>query len=99
MILLMTFHWKTLINFTLLTTPIKDTCSVCKTSTISKLENYIDENYGDAAKIQLKQTNLQEVKQQLPNETKEKGHLDELLHSLHNQIYSLKSEIGFLREK
>ena len=95
----MTFYQKTLINFSLLTAPIKDTRSVCKTSTISKLENYIDENYGEAAKIQLKQTILQEVKQQLPNETKEKGHLDELLHSLHNQIYSLKSEIGFLREK
>ena len=33
--------------------------------------------------------------QQIPNETKEKGHLDELLRSLRNQISSLKSEIDF----
>ena len=87
------------INFSLLTTPIKDTPSISKTSTISKLENYIDENYDEAAKIQLKQAILRKVKQQIPNETKEKGHLDELLRSLHNQISSLKSEIGFLREE
>ena len=37
-------------------------------------------------------------RQQLPNKTK-KGHLDELLRSLHSQISSLKSEIGFLREE
>ena len=87
------------INFSLLITPIKDTPCVSKTSTISKLENYIDENYDEAAKIQLKQAILREVKQQIPNETKERGHLDELLRSLHNQISSLKSEIGFLREE
>ena len=86
------------INFSLLTTPIKDTPSISKTSTISKLENYIDENYDEAAKIQLKQAILREVKQQILNETKEKGHLDEPLRSLQNQISSLKSEVGFLRE-
>ena len=58
------------INFSLLTTPIKDTPSISKTSTISKLENYIDENCDEAAKIQLKQAILCEVKQQIPNETK-----------------------------
>ena len=58
------------INFSLLTTHVKDTPSISKTSTISKLVNYIDENYDEAAKIQLKQTILREVKQQLPNETK-----------------------------
>ena len=84
------------INFSLLTTLIKDTPSISKTSTISKLENYIDENYDEAAKIQLKQAILREVKQQIPNETKEKGHLDELLRSLHNQLFSLKREIDFL---
>ena len=87
------------INFSLLTTPAKDTFSIGKTSTISKLENYIDENYDEAAKIQLKQAILREVKQLIPNETKEKGHLDELLRSLHSQIFSLKSEIRFLREE
>ena len=87
------------INFSLLTTPAKDTSSIGKTSTISKLENYIDENYDEAAKIQQKQAILREVKQLIPNETKEKGHLDELLRSLHSQIFSLKSEIRFLREE
>ena len=86
-------------NFSLLTAPVKDTPSNTKTSTISELENYTDENYDEAAKIQLKQAILREVKQQLPNETKEKGHLDELLRSLHQQISSIKSEIGFLRER
>ena len=72
------------INFSLLTTLINDTPSISKTSTISKHENYIDENYDEEAKIQLKQEILREVKQHLPKETKEKGHLDELLRSLHN---------------
>ena len=87
------------INFSLLTTPIKDTLSISKTSTISKLDNYIDENYDEGAKIQMKQAILREVKQQIPDEAKEKGHLDELLPSLHNQISSLKSEVGFSREE
>ena len=68
------------INFSLLTTPVKDTPSVSKTSAISELENYIAENYEETAKIQLKQALLREVKQQLLYETK-KGHLDELLQS------------------
>ena len=46
------------INFNLLTTPVKDTPSISKTSTISKLENYIDENYDKAGKISLKQVIL-----------------------------------------
>ena len=37
------------INFSLFTAPIKDTPFISKTSTISKLENSIDENYGEAA--------------------------------------------------
>ena len=96
-ILLQNIDKETPINFSLLTTPIQNTLS--KTSTITKLENYINENYDEAARIQLKQAILREVKQQLPYETKEKGHLDELLCSLHNQISSLKNEIGFLREE
>ena len=59
-------------NFSLLTTPINDTPSISKTSTISKLEKYIDENYDETAKIQLKQAILREVKQQIPNKTKER---------------------------
>ena len=42
---------------------------------------------------------LREVKQQLLNESKEKGHIDELLRSFHNQVFSLKSEIGFSKEE
>ena len=51
------------VNFNLLTTPIKDIPSITKTSTISKLENYIDENYGEGAEIQLKQAILYQGKQ------------------------------------
>ena len=51
------------INFSLLTTPIKDIPSITKTSTISKLENYIDENYGEGAEMQLKQAILHQGKQ------------------------------------
>ena len=98
-ILLENIDKKIPINFTLLTTPVKNTPSISKTSTISKLENYIDENHDEAAKIQLKQAIVQEVKQQLANETKEKAHLEQLFRSLHSQISSLKSEIGFLREE
>ena len=87
------------INFSLPAIPAKDTSSVSKSSTISKLENYIDENYDKAAKIQLKQTILREVKQQLTCETKEKGHLDRLPWSLHNQVSPLKIEIGYLRKE
>ena len=60
------------INFSLLTTPVKDTPSVSKTSAISELENYIAENYEETAKIQLKQALLREVKQQLLYETKKR---------------------------
>ena len=87
------------INFSLLTSPVKDTLSIGQTSFISKLENYIDENYDDVAKIQLTQAILWEVKQHLLNKAKEKGLLDELLCSLHNQISSLKSGIGLLRKE
>ena len=86
-------------NFSLPATPIKEASSIGKLSTIFKLENYIDENYDEAGKIQLKQAILREVKQQLPNETKEEGHIDELLCGLYNQISPLKSEIGFLKEE
>ena len=84
-------------NFGLLTTPVKDTPSISKTSTIFKLENYIVENYDEATKIQLKKAILRQ--QQLPNDIKEKGHLDEPLRNLHSYISPLKREIGFLREE
>ena len=51
------------INFSFLTTPLKDTLSISKTPTIPKLENYLDESYDDAAKTQLKQVILGKVKQ------------------------------------
>lgn len=62
-ILLRNIDKKITINFNLLTTPVKDNPSLIKTSTISKLENYIDKNCDEAGKIQLKQAILREVKQ------------------------------------
>lgn len=50
-ILLRNIDKKITINFNLLTTPVKDNPSLIKTSTISKLENYIDENYDEVDKI------------------------------------------------
>ena len=49
-ILLQNIDKETPINFSLLTTPIQNTLS--KTSTITKLENYINENYeaGDSTR-------------------------------------------------
>ena len=46
MILLENIDKEIQINFSLLTTPTKDAPSISKTSTISKLENYINEYYG-----------------------------------------------------
>ena len=50
-ILLRNIDKKITINFNLLITPVKDNPSLIKTSTISKLENYIDENYDEVDKI------------------------------------------------
>ena len=50
-ILLKSIDKKITINFNLLTTPVKENPSLIKTSTISKLENYIDENYDEVDKI------------------------------------------------
>ena len=83
------------INFSLRTTLVKDTSSISKTSTISKLQNYIDENYDEAAKIQLKQAVLREVKQQLPDETKERGHLDNFLAVFAVKFFYLKVKLVF----
>ena len=52
-ILLENIDKETTTNFSLLTTPVKDTPSVSKASTISK-----PENYNEATKIQLKQAIL-----------------------------------------
>ena len=46
------------INFSLLTTPVKDTPIMSKAFTICKLENYMDKSYGEAAKMQMKQDTL-----------------------------------------
>ena len=82
-------------NFSLLTTPMKDTPSISKTSTISKPENYIDENYDEEAKIQLKQAIPREVKQQIPNETKEKGHLMNFSAVFTIKFFHLKVKLAF----
>ena len=83
------------INFSLLTTLVKYTPSISKTSTFSKLENYIDENYDKAAKIQLKQAILREVKQQLPTETKERGHFVNFFEFFTVKFFQLKVKLAF----
>ena len=83
------------INFSLLTTPVKNTLSIGKTSTISKLENYIDENYDEAVKIQLKQAILREVKQQIPSETKKKDTLMNFFAVFTVKFLHLKVKLAF----
>ena len=53
-ILLENIHKVIPINFSLLATPLKDTPFINKTSTISILENYINESYDETTKIQSK---------------------------------------------
>ena len=83
------------INFILLTTPVKETPSVSKTSIISKLENYIDENYDEAAKIQLKQAILREEKQQFLMRQKKKDTLMNLFAIFTVKFHHIKVKLAF----
>ena len=86
---------KDIINFILLTTPVKETPSVSKTSIISKLENYIDENYDEAAKIQLKQAILREEKQQFRMRQKKKDTLMNLFAIFTVKFLHIKVKLAF----
>ena len=81
----------------LIDTPAKNSPCTTKTSTVSKLGNYIDNDkkYDETAESRHKKENLLELKNNFPAQTKE----SEPLQSLKNQISSLKSEITFLREE
>ena len=82
------------INF-ILTTPVKETPSVSKTSIISKLENYIDENCDEAAKIQLKQAILREEKQQFLMRQKKKDTLMNLFAIFTVKFLHIKVKLAF----
>ena len=64
-----------------------------RTSTVSKLENYIDKKYDKTAKSRRKKEILLELKNNFTTQTKK----DEFLQTLKNQTSSLQSEINFLR--
>ena len=85
------------IDVNLIDMPTKNSFSTTRTSTFSKLENYIDNDkkYDETAESQHKNEILLELKNNFSAQTKESG----LLQSLKNQISSLKSEITFLREE
>ena len=83
------------INFSLLTTPVKDTLSIGKTYTISKLENYIDENYDEAVKIQLKQAILREVSNRFLMRQKKKDTLMNFFAVFTVKFLHLKVKLAF----
>ena len=79
------------------THPQKNLPTTTRTSTVSKLESYIDNDkkYDETAESRHKKEILLELKNNFSTQTKE----SELLQSLKSQISSLKSEITFLREE
>ena len=68
-------------------------------STISKLENYVDQKFDEAAMKYLKENILSDIKQQFSNVTKAKDCSQLLNDSLKDEMNSLQNEIQFLREE
>ena len=64
---------------------------------ISKLENYVDQKFDEAAMKYLKETILSDIKQQFSDVTKAKDCSQLLIDSLKDQNNSLQNEIQFLR--
>ena len=69
-----------------------------RTSTISKTEKYIDKIYDETVKSELKRRFCQNCNIDFPPK-KGNEHLEEFIQNLNDQIFSLKSEINFLREE
>ena len=68
-------------------------------STISKLENYVDQKCHEAAMKYLKENTLSDIKHQFSDVAKAKDCSQLLIDSLKDQINSLQNEIRFLREE
>ena len=68
-------------------------------STISKLENYVDQKFDEATMKYLKENILSDIKQQFSDVAKAKDCSQLLIDSLKDQINSLQNEIRFLREE
>ena len=68
-------------------------------STISRLENYVDQKFDKAAMKYLKETILSDIKQQFSEVAKAKDRSQLLIDSLKDQINSMQNEIQFLREE
>ena len=85
------------IDVNIISTPTKIAPSTTRTSTVSKQENYIDNDkkYDETAANRHKKEILLELKNNFSAQTKE----SELFQNLKNQISSLKSEITFLQEE
>ena len=66
-------------------------------SMISKLENYVDKKFDEAAMKYLKENILSDIKQQFSDVAKAKDCSESLIDSLKDQINSLQNEIQFLR--
>ena len=68
-------------------------------STISKLENYVDQKCHEAAMKYLKENTLSDIKHQFSDVAKAKDFRQLLIDSLKDQINSLQNEIRFPREE
>ena len=68
-------------------------------STISKLENYVDQKFDEAAMKHLKENIMSDIKYQFSDVAKAKDCSQLLIDSLKDQINSLQNEIRFLREE
>ena len=68
-------------------------------STISKLENYVDQKFDEAAMKHLKENIMSDIKYQFSDVAKAKDCNQLLIDSLKDQINSLQNEIRFLREE
>ena len=72
----------------------------CKiNNTISKLENYVNQKFDEAAMKYLKENIFSDIKQQFSNITKAKWCSQFLTDSWKDQINSLQNKIHFLREE
>ena len=68
-------------------------------STISKLENYVDQKFDEAAMKHLKENIMSDIKYKFSDVPKAKDCSQLLIDSLKDQINSFQNEIRFLREE
>ena len=86
------------INVDLLDRPPKSSVSAMRISTISKTEKYIDKNYAELVKSELKKEIFLELQHRFLVQKKGNEHFEEFMESFKDQILTLKIEINFQKE-